>query len=114
LGSTRLEEGLRNADIALKLWPEEPALLDTRAHILLELKRYDEALADFSRAVERGADFPAAFVGRARTHEGMGNIPLAIADYRAALQRNRGNSGDWEQIEQARSRLQELTGGKRD
>jgi tetratricopeptide (TPR) repeat protein len=112
LGSTRLEHGLRDADAALRWWPEEPSLLDTRAHILLELKRYDEALAGFSRAIERGADFPAAFVGRGRTHEAKGNTALAIADYRAALQHNRGSDGDWEQVRLARSRLTALIGGQ--
>lgn len=50
----RPAEGLSFVDRALRLRPNTYALLDTRAHILADLGRHDEARAEFEKAMSAG------------------------------------------------------------
>ncbi|MYT55966.1 tetratricopeptide repeat protein, partial [Streptomyces sp. SID7834] len=48
--------------------------------------RYEEALADYDRAVEMDPQYAWARAGRAQVHEAMGRHEEALADYDRALE----------------------------
>ncbi|MFC3080084.1 tetratricopeptide repeat protein [Phenylobacterium terrae] len=92
--------GLGQHDEAERLYREaaqgihedDPALLLGRANALIELQRYDEALAVLEKLgedAERGRT-PAAALALARAHEGLGRIREADSAYSWAAQRLAG------------------------
>ncbi|HEX2558820.1 hypothetical protein [Phenylobacterium sp.] len=71
---------------------DDPALLLGRANALIELARYEEALAVLERLgqdAERGRT-PAAALAMARAHEGLGHLREADSAYGWAAQRLTG------------------------
>lgn len=66
----------------------QPGHLDARrglARSLMQLQRYDAALAEFDRAIEADPDFGATYANRAILHDRSGRYRKALADYRRAL-----------------------------
>jgi tetratricopeptide (TPR) repeat protein len=53
LADDELEEALENVNQSLDLKPDDAQVLDTRGYVYYRLKKYDLALADFDRAIER-------------------------------------------------------------
>jgi tetratricopeptide (TPR) repeat protein len=67
----------------------DPGDLDARrgvARTLLQMQRYDEALAQFNRAIEADPDFGATYANRGILHDRMGRYERALADYRRAIE----------------------------
>ena len=104
-----LKDVLADAETAVKLAPEDSAILDTRGQIYLALGRTDEALADLDRAIALGLNEIGTAYARGRAHELKGNRDAAIADYRKALSDEAGDN-DWRKHAegQARARLKAL------
>jgi len=90
LGTAQYHVGLNDeAEIsltkALELDPFYYQANINRGLVYKELGRYDEALADFNRALEFG-DIPAAFSGRGSVYYFLGRYDEAIADLELASQ----------------------------
>lgn len=72
-----------------ELLDENPDNLDARrglARTLLQMERYDEALAQFNRAIEADPDFGATYANRGILNDRIGNYEQALADYRRAIE----------------------------
>ena len=79
-----LDSGLANCDAALKLAPDDPAILDSRGLILLQMGRFDDSIAAYDAALRQRPDTPASLYGRgmARLRRGLaadGGADLASA-----------------------------------
>jgi tetratricopeptide (TPR) repeat protein len=59
---------------------------NTSGTLELENKRYDQALNNFSEALEIKPDYFEAYLNRGRTYAGTGNLVGAIADYTKAIE----------------------------
>ena len=57
-----------------------------KARSLIQLKRYDEALALFNQAIEQDPDFAPTYANRGILHDRMGHYKKAIQDYEKALE----------------------------
>lgn len=70
-------------------WSEDPAVLMGHARALLELSRFDEALARLEqlKALGREGETPQATLEFARAYEGLGRNAEADAAYRACVDR---------------------------
>ena len=72
------DDGVRNA-------PADAKAYLARARRLAELERFDEAEADFNKALELAPENAEALVARARFHAERGDVEHARADFDAAL-----------------------------
>ena len=95
---------------AVGLAPDNPYALDTRGVIYRAMGRFDDALADFDKAIRIGIAAPSTYFERGRCHERKGNIELAVADYQKAV--DLPAEDDYSRLSQAqaRERLTELRG----
>jgi tetratricopeptide (TPR) repeat protein len=79
-------EALEYSRTAVRLNPRSPSLHTSLGIVLSELKRFDEAQAEFSEALRLdGGNVPAHFM-TARTYLKQGNDAAALPQLRAALQ----------------------------
>ena len=104
----RSAEGLDDAEKSVALRADDRSALDTRGQIYLALKRYDEAFADFDKAIRLGQTYSATFYGRARVHEFRGNKDAAIADYRSTISGRQDDDFARKVDAEARDRLKAL------
>ena len=79
-----LDTGLANCDAALKLSPDNPAILDSRGLVLLRMGRLDDAIAAYDAALRQRPGTPDSLYGRgmARLKRGLasdGGADLASA-----------------------------------
>lgn len=99
----RLGDALRLAETARQACPDEPHARHVRGFALLELRRYDAALADFMEYERRLAGNPVTTFFLGRAYDGLGRRSDAIAHYRKFLAT--GAEGDF--ADHARRRLTE-------
>jgi lipoprotein NlpI len=95
----RRDEALRLRDsavadytAALRLKPEDAALLAERGQIYSVNGQYDQAVADFD-VLQRLKPSPLTLVQRAESYRGKGDYDHAIADYSAALELDAKDTG---------------------
>jgi len=69
---------------AITLKPTDLAY-EGRAQAYTELKQYDLAIADFTKAIELAPDRGGPYYGRGVAYEAMGNLDAAIADFSHAI-----------------------------
>lgn len=65
--------------------PEDPAAYASRAKSEWWDGKYDEALRDYSKAIELDPEDPDNYVGRGNVHSGSGEYDLALRDYNKAI-----------------------------
>lgn len=73
----------------LELLADDPANLDARrglARTLMQMGRYEEALAQFNRAIAAEPGFGATYANRAILYDRTGRYERALADYRRAIE----------------------------
>jgi tetratricopeptide (TPR) repeat protein len=117
VGKLDLQEGLQNVEEALKIRPNEPAILDTRGYLLYLLGEYDKAIVDMDAAVKGIEDArPSPIrhppddidISRVNTHE----QGIAVIHYhRALVLKALGREAD---AEQDLRRARELIGREPD
>lgn len=77
----QFERGLKDLDKSLSLNPKQVFVLNDRGVTLFLLKRYPEAVRDFSSALVLSPGFIRSHLGRAQTLQAMGDQVGAHADY---------------------------------
>lgn len=81
----RPADALPHLQEALRLRPNDPAVLVNIGHSLFLLKHFDEAAAKFSEALRRDPSNDVALNNLARVRYLQGDVPESIRLYRAAL-----------------------------
>lgn len=76
----QLDTALADCNASLKLKPDSPATLDSRAFTNLKLGATDAALADYDAALKLAPRLPASLYGRAIAKARKGDSPGASAD----------------------------------
>jgi tetratricopeptide (TPR) repeat protein len=95
LDASQAEAALGDFDRAARLAPPSPSLELNRAIAFLELKRFREAERAASMALQLGADWPRAWLVRARIRERQGDQAGAEEDRRIAEQQQPVDADDW-------------------
>lgn len=90
LENIALDTALSFCDAALAKEPDTAAYLDSKAYVLLRMKRYREAIAAYDTALKLRADFESSLYGRGITKHRIGNVKGGDADIRAALAKEPG------------------------
>jgi tetratricopeptide (TPR) repeat protein len=80
----QIETALADCNASLKLAPESPATLDSRAFIRLRLGDNDAAIADYDAALRLSPGQAASLYGRAIARARKGDLGAARADLAAA------------------------------
>lgn len=80
-----LDKALADCNAALKIKPNDSAILDSRGLVYLRMNRFTDAIADYTSAITI-ADHPSptSFYGRALAEQQTGNVVSASADFAAA------------------------------
>lgn len=86
MSAGEIPDASRSFAVALKLEPRTPLLLCASANALTELKRYDEALPQFKRAISLDGRFADAFYGLGRTLMIMKDFPAAKSAFLRAFE----------------------------
>lgn len=80
-----LASALADCNAALAKMPDMPAILDSRALVLLRLDRLDEARTDYDHALSKTPNLPTSLYGRGIIWARKGDTVRANADFTAAL-----------------------------
>ena len=82
-----LEAALSDCNESLRLLPNEPNALDSRALVYLKLKQYDQAIADYDAVLKLQPNTPSALYGRglAKVKKGDKRGQADIASAQAAV-----------------------------
>lgn len=83
-----LEAALDDCDAALKDNPDAPGFLDSRGLVLFRLGRFDDAIADYDKALAKAPTQSSSLFGRALAWAAKGNKARATADSAAAVKAN--------------------------
>ena len=75
----QIVEAIKKYNFAIKIAPDDPYLLRTRAHGLIKLERYSEAIEDFTKAIKL-QHFKQTHLDRADVYEKLGKYKEAKAD----------------------------------
>lgn len=82
--NSRLEDGLRACDTALRLNPGDPNTLDGRGFVNFRLGRFLDAVADYDRALAQTPRLPASLFLRGLAKARLGDATAAASDVSAA------------------------------
>lgn len=81
----RYDKALQEYEQALQADASNLHALRGKARSLMQLQRYDEALAVFNEAIARQPDFAASYANRGILYDRMGDYRHAMQDYETAL-----------------------------
>jgi tetratricopeptide (TPR) repeat protein len=84
-----LERALEECDKSLRLAPDAPATLDSRATVLLQMGRYADAKAEYDRALAAMPTLAPSLLGRAVARFKLGDSKGAKADLAAARKQDK-------------------------
>lgn len=73
---------------SLNIVPHEPHALNNRGSSLLDMKRINEAISDFSEAIQLDSTFAEAYLNRGLAYERSGRLEAAIEDFTHAVRIN--------------------------
>ncbi len=91
-----LESALRDCDAALKVMVDFPPYLDSRALVLLQLGRLDEAIGDYDKVLKQEGAIASSLYGRALARSRKGDAVKAAEDRAAALKLNSEVAAEFE------------------
>lgn len=80
-----LEQALADCDAALAAEPGIAAFIDSRAMVLLQMGRLDDARAAYDEALGLAPNLPASLYGRGLTRQALGDVEGGATDIAAAL-----------------------------
>lgn len=84
LAASQWREAVRLLDSALTVTPRDATRLQQRGRAHRELEEFDQALADYTKAIAVDRRFAAAYGGRAIVQQRLGNAKAAFADIDSA------------------------------
>jgi tetratricopeptide (TPR) repeat protein len=73
-------------ELALKTWPSDPRLLDTRGHVLVKQERWKEAIRDLELALPSHRENVETHLALAQAYTAVGQVALAEEHRRLARQ----------------------------
>lgn len=85
IAGVALQSALADCNAALGGRPDNPAYLDSRGLVLLQLGRNDAAIADYDRALAQSPNMPTSLFGRAVARARKGDAAKSETDVAAAL-----------------------------
>jgi len=85
LAGRDLDKALADCNEALRLWPGEPQLLNSRGLVFLRLKQPDRAIADYNAALKVAPRLAWSLYGRGVAEQSKGETTEGDADLAAAL-----------------------------
>ena len=85
-----LDQALQDCDAAVALLPDDPAVLDSRGRVLLQIGRLDEALAAYEAALAKAPDQAASLYGRGLIRAARGEAVEGEADQALAVSKDPG------------------------
>lgn len=91
-----LEQALQDCDAALALEPDSPAILDSKARVLLQTGDAAAALEIYEAALARAPALPASLYGRGLARLALGDTAAGEADKAAALELHADAAEDFE------------------
>jgi tetratricopeptide (TPR) repeat protein len=81
-----IDKALANYQMILEIQPDEVNTLYNLGYVnLVYIQDFEKAVDYFSRAIEVAPTYAEAYYNRAYTYEMIGNINMAVADYRKTL-----------------------------
>ena len=89
IGLRQFEEGLADANQAIRLDPNSATAYIARGAVYRVTGKLQEALADFDRSISLNPKDGAAFAGRGQTHLALRQFDKALVDFDQALVLNR-------------------------
>ena len=84
------EEGVRLIGLSLDISPQQPVALNNRGNALVDLKRFEEALASYDRAIALNPGYTEAYYNRGNALLGLQRPAEALASYDRAIALNPG------------------------
>lgn len=87
---------------ALALDPENVMVIESHGKTLIEMERYEEALADFNRALTIDPESPDALCGRGQTRFHLGDVEEAKKDLQKTAQLDPENVIAWSMLGQVK------------
>ncbi|PRQ37668.1 putative 43kDa postsynaptic protein [Rosa chinensis] len=116
-GNGHYEEALSKYELALQLAPDMPSSVElrsichsNRAICFSKLGKYDDAVKEFTKALELNPSYMKALIRRAEAHEKLEHFEEAIADMKKILELDPSN----DQARKAIRRLEPLAEAKRE
>lgn len=85
-------EALAEFDVLVKLEPQVPANRIERGQVHAMSGHHDQAIDDFTQAIQAGVRTADLLTARARSYAGKGALDLAFADFEEALRLDPGNT----------------------
>ncbi|UCE49215.1 MAG: tetratricopeptide repeat protein [Phycisphaerales bacterium] len=85
-------------DAAIQRFPDSHVLWSNRGFLLLIWELYEEALKNFSKAMEIRPDYVHALAHKAAAHERLHEFEKAVTDYRAVLELEPGHARAWNSL----------------
>jgi tetratricopeptide (TPR) repeat protein len=70
---------------ALAIKPQDPALLTLRGNLYFAIREYDQAIPDYSKAIDVGPNPSEAYMQRGRAMAQLGRLSEAKSDLEHAL-----------------------------
>ena len=101
--SGKMDEAIGHLDKAEKLAPSELAIRITRAHLLIELERTEDALNEIEEALKQDSDNSVLLSMRGMAYSQLGQYDKAEESYKDAIAKNPGadmlyNNLAWSQL----------------
>ncbi|MGJ8688010.1 MAG: M48 family metalloprotease [Gammaproteobacteria bacterium] len=85
IAQDRLEEASRRLDTALSLVPDEARFLGLQADILVYQRRYEAAVNQYDRAIEKDSNYFDYYLGRGVAYSRQGQQQRATRDLQASI-----------------------------
>lgn len=84
----RKEEAIAALDLAIKKYENHAQAYERRAYVNTMLKKYHDAIRDYTKSINIYAGVPEPYYGRAYVHEVQENFEQAASDFDTAIKRS--------------------------
>lgn len=81
----QLDRSIEAYTMVLSIEPDYPQAFINRGSVLIDLARFEEAVADYDKALASG-EIPAAYIGRGDAYIGLGQFEEARADFERSIE----------------------------
>ncbi len=78
LAQGNLDGAFLSLNVAIRLSPDDPHILDALGRTSLASRQYDQAIVNFGKAMASDPNNPNLLIGLAKAYEGQGNVDAAL------------------------------------